>query len=895
MASTHFIPILKSDLQRTPRIYCASLPDPDDELTKQIQKYWGADYKIFCVLPTFFINTDDTTVWTFKGEYTDESESQWTFENDSDSAQQKVLDRAKGKSRTLETSQSVYVRSEEDNNTCKGMRVRFTVSANANGECAPITITISGLSSTELTRDDVEYVIFPAFHGREAVHLIFARKKSEAKNDEFSPDMRCFHTYRQKIFIPWIRTLHERFGIYDNDTVPEWARTVSWIDGALFQVQVVEKEDKYNIFEQLRLVTNKGAAARTGTSQELDAGRLFPNLKHFVRKHTVRTPIETYLAPLVKNFLKDLKFLSLSAGKLDALVNLICHISRSMKSASTKVTTISRGFERTGKCVPRTTPSGTLFSPGYEEMVATVRNAKLEDTHNITENFQKLLQEQFEKGRVSDETLKKFHIGDDSTEKNRDVDCTSHQRALTISSKGQRHHRSYMLEQRSLKRKLEQEKQNRCVLLVLKSIPEIKSKVLKKSTAEKLKDATLEDFGVLKRVEMQLFVAAHTCTNHDEWKLFLQKKFKKGSKSQVLDSRDSDEGKKYLWTQAYECRNKKVILKTSRNSTSNDDRDEEITLPLTSVFQLWSTCELDAGTLLDNKFWCLNIWKQHHKISQSTRNLRSNTARDEEIIPVLRNKDKLTKAKAAARQFQRILEKRVRLLMSTKLKDEMSRQRAWGFKFVLENSAQLSARAILLEHIHFDLDHIIPSDCLLNMSVLRNDVNSSTEKDTCGTYLYYDSKREVFIRSGMTMKSFIERFKQHEKKSKIQNMTDIENLFYQSYPWSTCAKNVLCQNQIRGFHEVLKASYPFVIPTDRSKVCDFLVQDYANEDGAFAWTKDVINKMEECSFNNAKDIRHKKLYMLSYMFEVMYECCLSPVHNVSGSPGFEFIHRNLAK
>ena len=84
----------------------------------------------------------------------------------------------------------------------------------------------------------------------------------------------------------------------------------------------------------------------------------------------------------------------------------------------------------------------------------------------------------------------------------------------------------------------------------------------------------------------------------------------------------------------------------------------------------------------------------------------------------------------------------------TKLKDELSRQRPWGYMFVLENSAQLSARAILLGHVVDELDHTIPSDSLLNVSVLLNGAHSKTEDDTCGAYLYYDTKRKVFIRSG---------------------------------------------------------------------------------------------------------------------------------------------------
>jgi len=57
--------------------------------------------------------------------------------------------------------------------------------------------------------------------------------------------------------------------------------------------------------------------------------------------------------------------------------------------------------------------------------------------------------------------------------------------------------------------------------------------------------------------------------------------------------------------------------------------------------------------------------------------------------------------------------------------------------------------------------------------------------------------------------------------------------------------------------------------------------------GVLNWTTASLQLTNKVKFAGCQSLHEKQLRMVSYLFELGYELCLAPAHDVSESPGFE--------
>mmetsp|Transcript_40138 Transcript_40138/g.46974 ORF Transcript_40138/g.46974 Transcript_40138/m.46974 type:complete len:106 (-) Transcript_40138:58-375(-) len=98
--------------------------------------------------------------------------------------------------------------------------------------------------------------------------------------------------------------------------------------------------------------------------------------------------------------------------------------------------------------------------------------------------------------------------------------------------------------------------------------------------------------------------------------------------------------------------------------------------------------------------------------------------------------------------------------------------------------------------------------------------------------------------------------------------------------------DVLKESLRSGFFEDLEqyAALSF----DRTKNTDSLTK--TNEEGLFVWSEDAIKKTDAMNVGSCKTLRERQLVLIAYLFEIAYDLCISPIHNVSRNPGFESCH-----
>ncbi len=57
--------------------------------------------------------------------------------------------------------------------------------------------------------------------------------------------------------------------------------------------------------------------------------------------------------------------------------------------------------------------------------------------------------------------------------------------------------------------------------------------------------------------------------------------------------------------------------------------------------------------------------------------------------------------------------------------------------------------------------------------------------------------------------------------------------------------------------------------------------------GVLVWSKTALDHLSDVNFPGCASLTDKRRVMASYLFELVYELCIAPDHNVSQSPGFE--------
>jgi hypothetical protein len=91
-----------------------------------------------------------------------------------------------------------------------------------------------------------------------------------------SKEARVAKLYRELVYYPLIEGI--RISYYGHDPkseVPENLRAVSWMDGCLGQLHLTTREDVLDYENGRKITACKQSAARTGTEQAADGGKMF--------------------------------------------------------------------------------------------------------------------------------------------------------------------------------------------------------------------------------------------------------------------------------------------------------------------------------------------------------------------------------------------------------------------------------------------------------------------------------------------------------------------------------------------------------------------------------------------------------------------------------------------
>ena len=185
------------------------------------------------------------------------------------------------------------------------------------------------------------------------------------------------------------------------------------------------------------------------------------------------------------------------------------------------------------------------------------------------------------------------------------------------------------------------------------------------------------------------------------------------------------------------------------------------------------------------------------------------------------------------------------------------------------------------DHIKFDISCLSEKDCLLAIDVLSKFVKCADKPSWEGAYLYYDTVRGVFIRSGkVTGRGMKKRDDEHLTCAKAKRAS---SKLYEWFP-SVHSPRASSKNK-KGYFESLMqvVAAGFDGTGEAGKYVD---KDHKN--GGFLIMSEKEKGFVKSSMNNLNCTELEKFYhFLSYQMELGYELALSPKNDVSQSQGFE--------
>ena len=181
------------------------------------------------------------------------------------------------------------------------------------------------------------------------------------------------------------------------------------------------------------------------------------------------------------------------------------------------------------------------------------------------------------------------------------------------------------------------------------------------------------------------------------------------------------------------------------------------------------------------------------------------------------------------------------------------------------------------------------NSCLLQQP-WRSGFLPALDEELEGSYLHYSNEEGAWVRTGKAVGSdmsspingIVFRNKMgHSKKAATASLVDGE-CFYTMYPARSNSNQL--PNRMGYFDDLTQyCGFSF----KRSGNVEALVSTVDGE-CLFDWSL-YIKKLETANIRGCKSMREKQLVVVGYFFELCYDICLSPRHNVSNNPGFESI------
>ena len=212
------------------------------------------------------------------------------------------------------------------------------------------------------------------------------------------------------------------------------------------------------------------------------------------------------------------------------------------------------------------------------------------------------------------------------------------------------------------------------------------------------------------------------------------------------------------------------------------------------------------------------------------------------------------------------------------------------FTFVRSNLNRLSAMLVYFGHAMTDLRRANENTCLLGRveAFLR-----ATDVLLEGCYAVYDPIESVWIRSGKAVGSassspragLLNRWegKSGHRATAGKITADETNKFALCYP--TRSNPINLPSTRRGYFDDLELYVG--LGFNRDSETAGLTSTDADGGNIFFWSKEVLELLDKSKEGSCTTLKEKQLVMVGYLFELLYDLCLSPLWNVSQNPGFE--------
>ena len=191
---------------------------------------------------------------------------------------------------------------------------------------------------------------------------------------------------------------------------------------------------------------------------------------------------------------------------------------------------------------------------------------------------------------------------------------------------------------------------------------------------------------------------------------------------------------------------------------------------------------------------------------------------------------------------------------------------------------------VLFQHVKNNLSCLDETTTLLGNSQ-HFLLTSNSEANLQGAYLYYDSNNLVWIRSGkVTGRGFKVRDTEHLKKAKAKNITTKTSRFYVAYPSIHSARAT--SKAKKGVFEDLRQYIALGFDPSKDDIVQFLTNDMSSN-GLLSFDKEDEKNISKVNFRNAHTMEQKKIEMVAYLIEIVYDISICPADNISVSPGYE--------
>ena len=189
---------------------------------------------------------------------------------------------------------------------------------------------------------------------------------------------------------------------------------------------------------------------------------------------------------------------------------------------------------------------------------------------------------------------------------------------------------------------------------------------------------------------------------------------------------------------------------------------------------------------------------------------------------------------------------------------------------------------ILSGHLKMDLESLNETDGLL-VTDLSSFVKCEVHPTDEGAYLYFDTNRRVFVRSGNVVgRGFDKRDREHLLASKAS--TPSSNV-YHVYPSNDYSRAKKCgrKGQFESLVQVVAAGFDAT-----SEHIKYIDKDY-KDGGVLILSKNEKRNIKAGMKNLNCTDNVKFRHMLAYQMEFGYDLSISPDDNVSSNPGFESV------